>query len=61
MHSHDFDATVRITEGELRMTYPDRVEVLGPGDHCVVLAGTIHSEQTGPSGAAGHLAVRQAG
>lgn len=29
MHSHDFDATVFITEGELSMAYSDRVDVLG--------------------------------
>ncbi len=60
MHSHDFDAAVRITEGELLMTYPDRVDVLGMGDHCVVPAGTIHSEQTGPAGAKGDLTTRKA-
>lgn len=61
MHSHDFDAVVRVDEGELRMTYPDRVDVLGPGDTCTVPAGTLHSEQTGPRGAVGLLAVRSAG
>ncbi len=59
MHSHDFDATVLVTDGQLIMAYPDRVDVLVPGDHCIVHAGTVHSEQTGPSGASGHLAVRK--
>lgn len=59
IHSHDFDATVRISSGELHMVYANRVDVLGPGDHCIVPAGTMHSEQTGPGGAEGHLAVRQ--
>ena len=60
MHSHDFDAMVRIESGELRLTYPDGVDVLCPGDVCVVPAGTVHSEQTGPSGAQGLLATRPA-
>ncbi len=60
MHSHDFDAMVRIGSGELRLAYPDGVDVLGPGDWCVVPAGTIHSEQTGADGAEGLLATRPA-
>ncbi len=59
MHSHDFDATVLIVDGELQMAFPDRVDVLGPGDRCIVPAGTVHSEQTGAAGATGWLATRQ--
>ncbi len=58
MHAHDFDATVLVLEGELQMTFEDRVEVLAPGEKCVVAAGTQHSEQTGAAGARGLLATR---
>ncbi len=60
LHDHDFDARVLITRGELTMAYESESVVLGPGDHCEVPAGTMHSEQGSSAGAAGTLATRPA-
>ena len=60
LHDHDFDARVLILRGELTMVYESHTMVLGPGDHCEVPAGTMHSEQGSSMGAAGVLATRPA-
>lgn len=57
LHAHDFDARVVITSGELHMVFEDRTEILGPGDTCVVPAGTLHSETCTDQGAVGLLAT----
>jgi quercetin dioxygenase-like cupin family protein len=57
LHAHDFDARVLITGGELHMVFEDRTEILGPGDTCVVPAGTLHSETCTDRGADGLLAT----
>lgn len=58
MHAHDFDARLLVTGGELTMALDDGAVVLLPGAECDVPAGTLHSEQGGPSGATAILATR---
>jgi len=58
MHAHEFDARLLVTGGELTMALDDGAVVLGPGAECEVPAGTLHSEQGGPSGATAVLATR---
>lgn len=58
MHAHDFDARLLVTGGELTMALEDEAVVLRPGAECDVPAGTLHSEQGGPSGATAILATR---
>jgi len=57
-HTHDFDAMVMITAGELHLAFRDRVEKLTVGDTCTVPAGTEHSERTGDAPAASILYTR---
>lgn len=50
-HTHDFSAMLLVTGGEFRLVLEDKTEVLTEGDHCEVLAGTVHCERSGPDGA----------
>ncbi len=51
MHSHDFSAFVLVTSGEFTLVTEDGSVTHQPGEACKLGAGTLHSEQTGASGA----------
>ena len=51
MHTHDFSAMVLVLSGEFILAREGGAATFGPGDCCEVEAGTLHAEQTGPSGA----------
>ena len=49
-HAHDFDARVFVLDGSITLAFgTDRV-TYGPGDSCMVPAGTVHAEHTEASG-----------
>jgi quercetin dioxygenase-like cupin family protein len=50
-HFHGWDARLLILDGEFSLTRGGAVERFGPGQFCMVSAGTLHSEATGPAGA----------
>ena len=50
-HVHEFDARVMVLDGEMIITRPTGAQTFRPGDVCEMAAGTLHSEQCGPSGA----------
>jgi len=58
MHAHDVTCFVLIVEGELKMLTERGAEKFGPGDTCVMPAGTLHAEHTGAVGAKGLIAKR---
>ena len=51
-HTHDFDARVLVTEGEIVIRMNGEPRRFLPGEWCAVPAGTVHSEQCGPAGVA---------
>ena len=57
-HTHDFDARVLVLGGEIAITRDGVGETFGPGDSCMVPAGTVHAEHVGPEGVA-YLAGRR--
>ncbi len=48
-HRHDYDICLHILAGEFRLGLMDEgvVRSFGPGDRCLVPAGTLHSEDHG--------------
>jgi quercetin dioxygenase-like cupin family protein len=52
MHSHAFAARLLCTGGSLEVVTADGASVYGPGDVCVMAAGTMHEERIGPDGVA---------
>lgn len=58
LHGHDWSTLVYVTAGSLSMVYEDSSVALEPGHWCEVLAGELHSEQTGDDGATAILATR---
>ncbi len=52
MHSHEFSAFVLVLSGEFTLVTGDGSVTHQSGEACKLAAGTIHSEQTGASGAA---------
>jgi quercetin dioxygenase-like cupin family protein len=50
-HAHEFDACVMVIEGEMTITRHGKPEMFGVGDVCLLAAGTVHSEHSGPGGA----------
>lgn len=58
LHTHDFSAMVMVTSGQLTMGYESGPVTYAPGDWCEVVAGTLHSEHSGPEGATA-LAARK--
>jgi quercetin dioxygenase-like cupin family protein len=50
VHTHDFDARVRVLAGSITLVFGDERCVYGPGDSCTVPAGTIHEEHTEADG-----------
>ncbi len=53
MHTHDTTNFLLVLSGELTLVTENRSVTYHPGDTCTLAAGTLHSEQTGASGAAG--------
>ena len=51
MHTHDFSAFAFVLSGEFTMVTEDGSVTHQPGESCKLAAGTLHSEQTGASGA----------
>ncbi len=51
MHTHDFSAFVFVLSGEFTLVTEDGSVTHQPGEACTLAAGTLHSEQTGASGA----------
>jgi len=49
-HAHGFDARLLILEGAITLVIDNQPQAYGPGDSCLVPAGTLHEEQTGESG-----------
>lgn len=60
MHTHDFTATLLITEGQFTVTTEDGAVVHTPGDVCTVKAGTLHCEAVGEEGAAALVSKKPA-
>ena len=50
-HTHDFSAFVFVLSGEFTLVTEDGSVTHQPGESCKLAAGTLHSEQTGVSGA----------
>ena len=51
MHTHDFTAFVFVLGGEFTLVTENGSVTHQPGEACTLAAGTLHSEQTGASGA----------
>ncbi len=49
-HTHDFDARVFVLDGSITLVLGDQRCVYGPGDSCMVPAGTMHEEHTEADG-----------
>jgi mannose-6-phosphate isomerase-like protein (cupin superfamily) len=63
-HAHDYDVRVMVLEGAITLVFGDARCAYGPGDSCVVPAGTQHEEHTGKAGVrylVGRRAVAPAG
>ncbi len=50
MHTHEFDAMIFVTSGEITVGRSDGATTFRAGDWCEVLAGTPHTESVGPEG-----------
>ncbi len=51
MHTHDFSAFVLVVGGAFTLVTEGGSATHQPGEACKLAAGTLHSEQTGASGA----------
>ncbi len=51
MHTHDFSAFVLVVSGEFTLVTESGPVTHQPGETCKLAAGTLHSEQTGETGA----------
>ncbi len=51
MHTHEFSAFAFVLSGEFTLVTEDGSVTHPSGEACKVAAGTLHSEQTGASGA----------
>jgi quercetin dioxygenase-like cupin family protein len=49
-HTHDFDARVFVLDGSITLVFGADRCVYGPGDSCMVPAGTPHEEHTEADG-----------
>jgi mannose-6-phosphate isomerase-like protein (cupin superfamily) len=50
MHTHDFDAMIMVTRGEITIGRDEGTTTFKAGDWCEVLKGTMHTEAVGPEG-----------
>ncbi len=51
MHAHDFSAFVLVLSGEFTLVTEAGSVTHRPGETCKLVAGTLHSEQIGETGA----------
>ena len=51
IHTHEFSAFAFVLSGEFTLVTEDGSVTHQPGEACELAAGTLHSEQTGASGA----------
>jgi mannose-6-phosphate isomerase-like protein (cupin superfamily) len=56
LHTHDATCFLLVQDGRLTMLTEDGVEEFGPGETCLMPAGKLHAECTGPAGARGLIA-----
>lgn len=49
-HAHGFDARLFVLDGAITLVIDATPHTYGPGDTCLVPAGTLHEEHTGASG-----------
>ncbi len=50
-HSHPFDASALLVQGEMWLTVDGKTQHLLPGDRFALLRDTLHDERYGPEGA----------
>jgi uncharacterized protein YjlB len=49
-HAHDFDARLLVLAGSISLVFGENRCFFGPGDTCIVPAGTMHEEHTEADG-----------
>ncbi len=49
-HTHDFDARVLVTEGEITITRAGQATRFGIGEWCAIPASELHAEHAGSAG-----------
>ncbi len=59
-HTHDFDARVLVTEGEITITRAGQASRFGVGEWWAIPAGVQHAEHAGPTGVSYVAGRRQA-
>lgn len=58
MHTHDQSAMALVMRGEFTLVLEREATTYQPGEWCELIAGTLHTERTGPSGATVLLAYK---
>ena len=58
MHTHDQSVMALVMSGEFTLVLERESTTYRPGEWCECPAGTVHTERTGPSGAAVLLAYK---
>ena len=58
MHTHDQPAMALVMRGEFTLVLERESTTYKPGEWCELLAGTLHTERTGASGATVLLAYK---
>ena len=58
MHTHDLSAMALVMRGEFILALESESTSYAPGEWCELIAGTVHTEQTGPDGATVLLAYK---
>jgi quercetin dioxygenase-like cupin family protein len=58
MHTHDQSAMALVMRGEFTLVLIKESTTYQPGEWCELVAGTSHTERTGPSGATVLLAYK---
>lgn len=58
MHTHDLSAMALVMRGEFILALESESTSYTPGEWCELIAGTVHTERTGPDGATVLLAYK---
>lgn len=58
MHTHDLSAMALVMRGEFILALESESTSYAPGEWCELIAGTVHTERTGPDGATVLLAYK---
>lgn len=58
MHTHDQSAMALVMRGEFTLVLEREATTYQPGEWCELIAGTLHTERTGPEGATVLLAYK---